>query len=111
YVAAQLSAVESLRTGTTGVMDHLITGPFPKEDAVHATFRAYADVGIRATVAPIYADVPQVDGLPWKDELIPPELGAPPREWDHDALFALLDRLRAAYHGSHGDRLRIGLGP
>jgi 5-methylthioadenosine/S-adenosylhomocysteine deaminase len=114
YVAALLASIERLRTGTTALMNLAIFGPVPDEDVIGATFEAYADAGIRATVALGYTDLSYTDCLPWHEELITDAQrrpGPPRSAADRDALFDLVDRVRTEWHGAAEDRLRVALGP
>jgi len=61
-IAATAAAVEMVRNGVTGVIDHLWMTP-PGPEAIDAVCRAYAEVGIRAVVAPLASDIDCSDGL------------------------------------------------
>ncbi len=51
YLRTMLGAIEMLRGGTTAVQDDAFLMPGPDPDIVDAVMQAYADSGIRATVA------------------------------------------------------------
>jgi cytosine/adenosine deaminase-related metal-dependent hydrolase len=65
-LAAQLQAIEALRTGTTSLLDHL-GGPVQCQDAA---LEAYEEIGIRARVAPMISDIP-----------LPRTIGVADEEW------------------------------
>ena len=56
YLAALGTAVETLLSGGTTLVDHLILIPEPKLETTAAAVRAYRDVGIRAFVGPMLQD-------------------------------------------------------
>lgn len=112
YVTAVAGAVEMLRSGTTAVLDHLWMTP-PTVEAADAVLRAYRDVGIRAVVAPLVADIDStgdfalacghdVSGALFTDLAG----GQPPAE-----IQAQLEQLIADWHGAEDGRLQIFAGP
>lgn len=62
--AAQRLAMESLKSGVTALVDHFAFGALPSVEAINTVFSAYADIGIRAAVAPMFQDKPYVDTMP-----------------------------------------------
>lgn len=56
YLSALLGAIEMLKAGTTSVLDHLWTPQGVDFPYLDAAMQAYADVGIRASVAPSIED-------------------------------------------------------
>ena len=56
YLSTLLGAVEMLKTGTTGVLDHLWTSAGVDGPFLDAAMQAYKDAGIRAVVAPSIED-------------------------------------------------------
>jgi 5-methylthioadenosine/S-adenosylhomocysteine deaminase len=65
-VAALLGAVEMLRTGTTTVLDHIRLSPYPDAVGLNAVASAYQAAGMRAIIAPVVADKPVVETLPFE---------------------------------------------
>ncbi len=65
YVFNSIAAVELLKTGTTSLLEH---GPivFPPDfgERLNATVNAFADVGIRAVVAPLSSDLKYSEQVP-----------------------------------------------
>ncbi len=74
YVSAAIGAVEMLKTGCTAAYDLFMATPAPSVEDMEAVARAYADVGLRAMLAPAVADVPFYETVPGLLELLPPEL-------------------------------------
>lgn len=62
--AALLHAVEMLKRGITGVVDHFRHGAVPTAEAVTAAMGAYEEIGMRAIVAPMYEDRPYIESMP-----------------------------------------------
>lgn len=58
YLSAMLTAVETLLSGGTTVVDHLVLLPGSELEAIEAAVRAYREIGIRAYVAPLIQDEP-----------------------------------------------------
>ena len=56
YVCALVHGLLLLKRGVTGLVDHVRHGVLPSVEALGACVRAYRDLGLRATVAPIFED-------------------------------------------------------
>lgn len=113
-VAALLGAIEMLRTGTTAVLDHIRMSPHPTPEGLEAVALAYAQVGIRAVVAPIVADKPIVQTLPLDPEDVPAAGGgsygrAPLMPWREQ--LAIVEDFIGRWHGGEGGRITAAIGP
>ncbi len=64
YLSAVGTAVETLLTGGTSVVDHLVLIPGKEIETIAAADRAYRDVGIRAFIAPLIQDETLSAGIP-----------------------------------------------
>jgi 5-methylthioadenosine/S-adenosylhomocysteine deaminase len=64
YLSALGTAVETLLTGGTSVVDHLVLIPGQELATIEAAVRAYREVGIRAFVGPLIQDQALSRGLP-----------------------------------------------
>ena len=64
YLSALGTAVETLLSGATSVVDHLVLIPGQELAAVAAAVRAYQEIGIRAFIAPLIQDQSITAGLP-----------------------------------------------
>lgn len=108
YVRTQLGAVEMLRRGITCVHDDAYHVPVASRESVDAIMQAYADVGIRATVAIDQPNVAEVDKVPFLAELLSDAqraaLDAAPRQTSAE-LLALYRHLVERWHGAAGGRL------
>ena len=63
YVRTMLGAAEMLRSGVTAVLDDAFFVPAPTPALIDAVMQAYADSGLRATLALDQPNVPELDKL------------------------------------------------
>ena len=108
YVRTQLGAVEMLRRGITAVHDDAYHVPVASRDSIDAIMQAYADVGIRATVAIDQPNVVEYDKYPFLEALLDAEqraaMDAAPRQSSSE-LLALYQHLIERWHGAADGRL------
>ncbi|HET6197812.1 MAG TPA: amidohydrolase family protein, partial [Acetobacteraceae bacterium] len=112
YLRTMLGALEMLRCGTTAVQDDAFFVPDPTTDIIDAVCQAYADCGIRATVALDQPDVAELDKLPYLRDLLPPvlrEASSRPPAFGRDALLEAYRHLIATWHGAADFRLRAAV--
>ncbi|MDJ0775698.1 MAG: amidohydrolase [Mastigocoleus sp. MO_167.B18] len=64
YLSALGTAVETIMSGGTTVVDHLVLIPDKELETIAAAVRAYREVGIRAFIAPLIQDQPLAAGIP-----------------------------------------------
>ncbi|AUT00311.1 amidohydrolase [Nostoc sp. CENA543] len=64
YLSALGTAVETLLSGGTSVVDHLVLIPGQELETIACAVRAYQEVGIRAFVAPLIQDESLTAGIP-----------------------------------------------
>jgi len=108
-----LCAIDALRSGCTAVQDDFLN-PGCESDAFDAVMQAWADSGLRASVATTLGDRLYLDGLPFAREFCEPALAA-----QLDARPALPLATQAAFfedamrrwHGQAQGRLQVMLGP
>lgn len=112
YISAQLDALNMLRRGMTSVIDHFSERPALTADGLDGVCAGFSDIGIRATVAPMFSDRPYVETVPLHEGALPTEL----RDWyadqprpDPAAYFAILDEALAD-RGSPLERVHVMLG-
>ena len=74
YLSARLNAAEMLRKGCTAAYDLYLEIPLPTADGMAAVGRAYADVGIRAVIAPMMADRLFYQAIPGLLDALPDDL-------------------------------------
>ncbi|MBI1243747.1 MAG: amidohydrolase family protein [Alphaproteobacteria bacterium] len=71
YLSAALSAAEMIRRGCTAGFDLFVEFPAPSAEGVRAVAQAYAEIGMRAVVAPMLADRTLYQALPGLLDAIP----------------------------------------
>ena len=105
YLAAALTAMETLLSGGTAVVDHLVLLPGQELESLAAANRAYRDTGIRAYVAPLLQDEPFEYSIPGGRTLDPLVWPMPTAE--------VLGMLEAAVKQFHRpeERVEIGVAP
>lgn len=64
YLSALGTAVETLLSGGTSVVDHLVLIPGKEIETITAAVHAYKEVGIRAFIAPLIQDESLTRGIP-----------------------------------------------
>ncbi|PHJ53897.1 amidohydrolase [Nostoc linckia z18] len=64
YLSALGTAVETLLSGGTSVVDHLVLIPGQELETIAIAIRAYKEVGIRAFIAPLIQDQSLTAGIP-----------------------------------------------
>jgi guanine deaminase len=74
YLNGLVAAVEMIRKGCTACYDLFFEFPQPSRDGLEAVGRAYADAGVRATLAPMVADRTLYEAYPGLLEAIPEPL-------------------------------------
>ena len=74
YLSATLNAAEMVLKGCTACYDLFFEVPVPTEEGMSAVARAYADVGMRATIAPMVADTSLYEAIPGLYDALPQTL-------------------------------------
>jgi len=74
YLSARIGAIEMLRKGCTACYDLVAEIPAPSIEGVAAVAQAYADVGMRAVIAPMMADTTFYRAVPGLIDAMPPGL-------------------------------------
>lgn len=64
YLSALGTAVETLLSGGTSVVDHLVLIPGKEIETIAAAVRAYQEIGIRAFIGPLIQDHSLTQGMP-----------------------------------------------
>ncbi|WP_371153871.1 amidohydrolase family protein [Jannaschia sp. 2305UL9-9] len=108
YLRTTLAAIEMLKGGVTAVQDDAFFVPTPEPEIIDAVMQAYADTGLRASVALDQPELPELEKLPFLADLLPPDLrevlGKAPTP-DAQGLLDLYDHLIARWHGACDGRL------
>jgi guanine deaminase len=107
YLSTQLGAVEMVLKGCTACYDLSFEWPLPTNDGLTQAAQAYADVGMRAVVAPMVADRSFYEAIPGLLEALPPPLRQGVAELRPPRAEATLSAIRAALRDWSFDRDRV----
>ena len=113
YLSAQLSAIEMVRKGCTACYDLFVEYPAPSVAGVDAVGRAYAEVGVRAVLAPMMSDRTLYQALPGLLDAIPEPARARVEAMRMAPYETTVAACRDVLRGWPFDRARVrpGLGP
>src|SRR5712691_4979909 len=74
HLSAQIGAVEMVLKGCTACYDLFFEWPAPSPDGMALVASAYAEIGMRAVIAPMVADRSFFEAIPGLAEALPPSL-------------------------------------
>jgi 5-methylthioadenosine/S-adenosylhomocysteine deaminase len=113
YLSTLLAAVEMLRKGCTACYDLAAMLPCPSVEGLNSISQAYADVGMRAVIAPMIADRSFYQAIPGLLDAFPPHLREVAEAMRTTPGETTLTAMRAAAatwpHAS--DHIRLGIAP
>ncbi len=107
YLSTLLGAVEMVIKGCTACYDLSFEWPLPTAEGLALAAQAYADVGMRAVVAPMVADRSFYEAIPGLIEAMPATLQARVAELRLPPAEATLAAMRAALAGWPLDRDQV----
>jgi guanine deaminase len=113
YLSARIGALEMLRKGCTACYDLVAEIPAPSVEGIKAVAQAYADVGMRAVIAPMMADTTFYRAIPGLLAAMPPglrEQAEALKAAPHDVSLATCRTLIESW-SFDGNQLRPALGP
>ena len=113
YLSAVIGAAEMVRKGCTAAYDMFAEFPLPTIDGVNAVAKAYADVGMRASVATMMADRSFHEAIPGLLDAIPAsvrELATSVKYAPHEKAVAACRDLARDWKYDR-DQVRLALGP
>ncbi|HEV2100981.1 MAG TPA: amidohydrolase family protein [Stellaceae bacterium] len=99
YLSTQLGAIEMVMKGCTSCYDLSFEWPLPTREGLAVVAQAYADVGMRAVLAPMVADRSFYEAIPGLMEAMPPALRTSAAELRLPPAEATLAAIRAAVAG------------
>ena len=111
-VCTLLGAAEMLKNGVTSVMDDAYHSPYVTRENIDAIAQAYADIGMRATVAIDQPNKVEYEKYPYLEDLLPEKIKARMRRCPRQSseeLLGLYDHLFSKWHGSYGGRIRAAV--
>lgn len=101
YLGALSTAVDTVLSGGTCVIDHAYIVPKREIESVAALVKGYREVGIRAVIAPLIQDLPFTSGLP---------LGSSSSPSSTDETLAMIEAIVQQFHDPEAG-IYIGVGP
>jgi 5-methylthioadenosine/S-adenosylhomocysteine deaminase len=107
YLSTQLGAVEMVMKGCTACYDLSFEWPVPTADGLARAAQAYADVGMRAVVAPMVADRSFFEAIPGLMEALPPAMQVHAAELRMPPATATIAAMRQALIGWSFDRDQV----
>jgi guanine deaminase len=113
HLSARIGAAEMALKGCTAGYDMFAEFPLPGADGVEAVARGYADVGLRAAIAPMMADRTFYEAIPGLADALPEPLRAQAlkaRAAPHDAAIAACREILQGWKFDR-DAIRPALGP
>jgi guanine deaminase len=108
YLATLLNAAEMVRRGCTAAYDLTWEFPGPSVEGLRAVAQAYADVGMRALIAPMMADSSFYEAIPGLLESLPEALRDRARELRPGPAETTLEACRQLLRDWPHDRETIG---
>ena len=109
-LSARIGAAEMVLKGCTAAYDLPLEFPAPSPEGVEAIGRGYADVGVRAVVAPMVSDRSFFEAIPGLLEAMPAELAKAVEALRLAPWQTSIAGMRAALKGWALDRERVRLG-
>jgi guanine deaminase len=113
YLSAAIGAAEMVRKGCTASYDMFAEFPLPTVEGVGAVAKAYADVGMRASVSMMTADRSFYEAIPGLLDFLPPalrEIALKVKLAPHQETVAACRRVLESWPFDR-DRVRPALGP
>jgi len=113
YLSARIGALEMLQKGCTACYDLAAEIPAPSVDGIEMVARAYADVGMRAVIAPMMADTTFYSAIPGLIEAMPAglkEKAEALKATPHDVSLDICKRIVEGW-AFDKDQVRPALGP
>ena len=107
YLSTQLGAVEMVLKGCTACYDLSFEWPTPTPEGLRLVGQAYADVGMRAVIAPMVADRSFYEAIPGLHDALPQPLKAKVEELRLAPAEEAIAAIRAALDSWSFDRDRV----
>lgn len=104
YLSTRIGAAEMLMKGCTACYDLMAEFPTPSVEGLEAAGRAYQEVGVRAVLAPMVADLSFFEAIPGLMPALPPALQKEVERLRLAPAAATLENMRRALHGWKFDR-------
>lgn len=99
YLSSLIGAAEMVLKGCTAAYDLAAEFPVPTEEGLAAIGQAYADIGMRAVLAPMVADISFFEAIPGLMESLPPTLQTAVEAYRLAPYAATIQPMRQALQG------------
>lgn len=109
FVSAQVDCITLLKSGVTSVIDHYSERPRTTAEGLEAVAAGYREAGLRARIAPMFADLPYLDTVPMEKGRLPADLRAFYEGMSPPDAQAYFDTVDAALRDLDTGSGRIGL--
>lgn len=99
YLSSLIGACEMVMKGCTAAYDLAAEFPMPTAEGLAAIGQAYADVGMRAMLAPMVADTSFFQAIPGLMDQLPPSLQKQVEAYQFSPYKASVKQMKKALHG------------
>ncbi len=111
YLSSMIGAAEMVMKGCTAAYDLAAEFPLPSVDGLSAIARAYEEVGMRAVLAPMVADITFFDAIPGLMERLSPALQKEVESFRYAPWKATTRQMKKALQKWPFDKVMLALGP
>src|SRR5229473_3093936 len=111
YLAAMIGASEMVLKGCTAAYDLAAEFPLPTVEGLSAMAKAYEEVGMRAVLAPMVADLSFFEAIPGLMERLPPALQKEADTFRHEPWKATSKQMKKALQKWPFEKVRLALAP
>jgi cytosine/adenosine deaminase-related metal-dependent hydrolase len=111
YLSAMIGAAEMVMKGCTAAYDLAHEYPLPSVEGLSAMAKAYEEVGMRAVLAPMVADLSFFEAIPGLMERLPPALQKEAETFRHEPWKATTRQMRKALQKWPFEMVHLALAP
>ncbi|HEX9555829.1 MAG TPA: amidohydrolase family protein [Reyranella sp.] len=111
YLSAMIGAAEMVMKGCTAAYDLAHEYPLPSVEGLSAMAKAYEEVGMRAVLAPMVADLSFFEAIPGLMERLPPALQKEADTFRHEPWKATTRQMRKALQKWPFEMVHLALAP
>ena len=111
YLSAMIGAAEMVMKGCTAAYDLAAEFPLPTVDGLSAMAKAYEEVGMRAVLAPMVADITFFDAIPGLMERLSPALQKEVESFRYAPWKATTRQMKKALQKWPFEKVVLALGP
>lgn len=111
HLSAMIGAAEMVMKGCTAAYDLAAEFPLPSVDGLSAMARAYEEVGMRAVLAPMVADITFFDAIPGLMERLSPALQKEVENFRYAPWKATTKQMKKALHKWPFDKVVLAVAP